>query len=143
MPSRFSLQVTTKADDIDEVNHVSNLVYLRWVQDIAVAHSAELGWPFSRYRAHGAIFVVRRHELDYVAPVLLGEVVRLETWVESLKAASCVRRTEIVRERDSQVVCRGKTLWAFVSFEDGRPQRIPEEIRKAFGAALAEPGPGG
>ncbi len=133
---RFALEVTAAPTDIDDVNHVSNLVYVRWIQEVAVAHSTALGWPFDRYRQHGAIFVVRRHEIDYVAPVLLGQGVRIETWVESVKAASCVRRTEIFRASDKQVVCRGSTLWAFMSFEAGRPQRIPEQVLEAFRPAI-------
>jgi acyl-CoA thioester hydrolase len=100
-----------------------------------------VGWPFERYRQHGAVFVVRRHEIDYVAPVVLGQKVRLETWVESARAASCVRRTEIfvVSEGEAgdgkskdQLVCRGTTLWAFMGFADGKPQRIPEQVVQAF-----------
>jgi acyl-CoA thioester hydrolase len=132
MEQRFSLEVTAAPADIDGVDHVSNVVYVRWVQDVAVAHSAALGWSLQRYRAFGAIFVVRRHEIDYIAPVQLGETVRLDTWVESMKAASCVRRTEILRARDGQVVCRGSTLWAFMSFDGGKPQRIPADIREVF-----------
>jgi acyl-CoA thioester hydrolase len=133
MLPRFALEVTAQASDIDEVDHVSNLVYVRWIQDIAKAHSTAQGWPFERYREHGAIFVVRRHEIDYIAPVLLDQTVRLETWVEALKAASCVRRTEIYRVADQQLVCRGSTLWAFMGFADSRPQRIPEHLQQAFG----------
>lgn len=148
---RFSLEVSALPTDIDDVNHVSNLVYVRWIQEVAVAHSTAVGWPFDRYRQHGAVFVVRRHEIDYVAPVLLGQAVRLETWVESAKAASCIRRTEIfvvaeggaggrsegrtegrTEGRKDQLVCRGTTLWAFMGFADGRPQRIPEQIMQSF-----------
>jgi acyl-CoA thioester hydrolase len=130
---RYAIERTATISDIDEVNHVSNLVYLRWIQDVAVAHSSALGWPFERYRRQGTIFVVRRHEIDYVAPVTVEQAVRVETWVESLKAASCIRRTEMFRISDQQLVCRGSTLWAFVSFADGKPQRIPAEIAQDFG----------
>ncbi len=139
--ARFSIELTAQPSDIDDVNHVSNLVYVRWIQEVAVAHSTAVGWPFERYREHGAVFVVRRHEIDYVAPVLLDQKVRLETWVESVKAASCVRRTEIFRASDNQLVCRGNTLWAFMSFEAGRPQRIPQEVMAAFLPKPDEPGP--
>jgi acyl-CoA thioester hydrolase len=130
----FALQVTALPSDIDELDHVSNVVYVRWVQEVAVAHSAAKGWSFARYSEHGAIFVVRRHEIDYLAPVLVDEVVRLETWIESWRAASCVRRTEVFRCRDNAMVARSSTQWAFVSFADGRPQRIPEEILDAMKA---------
>ncbi len=133
MAQRFCLEVSASEADIDELDHVSNLVYVRWIQEVAVAHSAAVGWDMRQYRKVGAVFVVRRHEIDYVAPVLLGQRVRLETWIETWKAASCVRRTELVRIADGQVVARGATTWAFVGLADGRPQRIPEEIPRQLG----------
>ena len=130
MSSRFALTIRASDADIDDVGHVSNLVYLRWVLEVAETHSRSRGWDMSAYRAHGAVFVVRRHEIDYVAPVLAGEELVATTWVASWKQASCVRATELAR--GDRVVARAQTLWAFVSFGSGRPQRIPDDMRAAF-----------
>ena len=127
---RFQLPITATDADIDELDHVSNLVYLRWVLEAATAHSSAKGWGHPEYRELGGVFIVRRHELDYLAPVLRGEHVIAETWVASWKGASCVRATEI--KRGEQVVLRAATTWAFVSLTSGRPQRIPEELLAAF-----------
>ena len=127
---RFQLPITATEADIDELDHVSNLVYLRWVLDAATAHSFARGWGHPEYRALGSVFIVRRHELDYLAPVLRGEHVVAETWVESWKAASCVRATEI--KRGEQVVLRAATTWAFISLATGRPGRIPQQLVAAF-----------
>lgn len=129
-PRRFTLPITATAADIDELGHVSNLVYVRWVLDVAMAHSRALGWDHAAYRAYGAVFVVRRHEIDYVAQVREGEALVAETWVEDWRPASCVRRTEL--RRGDQVVARGATTWAFISIDRGRPQRIPEQLLALF-----------
>lgn len=122
--------MTATSADIDEVGHVSNLVYLRWVQDVATAHSQSLGWDMARYRDFGAVFLVRRHEIDYVAQVLEGEQLVAETWVEDWRLASCIRKTEI--KRGAQVVARAATTWALISLASGRPQKIPDELRALF-----------
>lgn len=127
---RFQLPITATDADIDELDHVSNLVYLRWVLEVAMAHSRAKGWDHPEYRALGSVFIVRRHELDYLVPVLRGERVIAETWVASWKAASCVRATEI--KRGDQVVLRAATTWVFVSMTSGKPQRIPEDLLTAF-----------
>ena len=127
---RFQLSITAADADIDELDHVSNLVYLRWVLDAATAHSAARGWGHPEYRALGGVFIVRRHELDYLVPVLRGEQVIAETWVSSWKGASCVRATEI--KRGDQLVLRAATTWAFISLASGRPVRIPEPLVAAF-----------
>lgn len=130
MTERFATPITPEAADIDELGHVSNQVYLRWVLEAAMAHSRSVGWDFSRYRELGAVFMVRRHEIDYVAQVTLGQVLRAETWVETWRPASCIRKTEILR--DGQVVARGATTWALIALASGRPQRIPDELLALF-----------
>ncbi len=131
---RFAIPIIPTAADIDEVGHVSNQVYLRWVLEVAMAHTNAVGWDFARYREFGAVFMVRRHELDYVAQVTLGQALRAETWIESWKLASCVRKTEIVRD-DGAVVARAATTWAMINLTSGRPQKIPEDIAAVFRGA--------
>lgn len=130
MPERFAIPITPTPADIDEVGHVSNLVYLRWVQEVAMAHSRTLGWDYAQYRDYGAVFMVRRHEIDYVSQVTLGQSLRAETWVDTWKLASCIRKTEILR--DDKVVARAATTWAMIGLASGRPQKIPESIVALF-----------
>jgi acyl-CoA thioester hydrolase len=125
------------ADDIDELGHVSNVVYVRWVLLAALGHSAAVGWGPDQYRDLGATFVVRRHEIDYLLPVFAGDAIELETRVDWWKGATSLRRTSIRRAADGAEVARGATLWAFVDMQVGRPRRIPESVRKAFGLAAS------
>jgi acyl-CoA thioester hydrolase len=74
--------------------------------------------------------MVRRHEIDYIAQVTLGQELRVETWVDSWRAASCIRKTELVR--DGTVVARAATTWAMIGMASGRPQRIPEQLLASF-----------
>ncbi len=130
MPQRFAITITPESADIDELGHVSNLVYLRWVLDVAMAHTRARGWDYEQYRTLGAIFMVRRHEIDYIAQVTLGQTLRAETWVDSWRAASCIRKTELIR--DGIVVARAATTWAMIGLASGRPQRIPPELTALF-----------
>lgn len=130
MIERFAITITPEPSDIDELGHVSNLVYLRWVLDVAMAHTRAVGWDYPQYRALGAVFVVRRHEIDYVAQVRLGQALRAETWVDTWRPASCIRKTELLR--DGQVVARAATTWAMMGLASGKPQRIPEELLARF-----------
>jgi len=131
----FQLQIVAAPDDIDELGHVSNLVYLRFVQEAAKEHSRAVGWDHAAYVQLGAVFVVRRHEIEYLAPTYAGEELLITTWIEGWSAATSVRRTRIARGENE--VARAVTLWAMVSTDSGRPRRIPPELRDAF--ALKEP----
>jgi acyl-CoA thioester hydrolase len=124
------MQITAGDGDIDELGHVSNLVYVRWIFEVATEHSRAAGWSFAEYRDLGAVFVVRRHEVDYVAQVTLGQTLVATTWVDPWRPASCIRRTELAR--GETIVARGATTWALISLTDGRPLRIPDHLRAAF-----------
>lgn len=128
----FRLRVTARPEFIDELSHVSNVVYVQWIQEVAAAHSASVGWPREAYVRFGKAFVVRRHEIEFLASAVEGDEVDLVTWVATWSPASSVRETRIVRARDGRGLARASTLWAFVSVESGRPHRIPREIIEAF-----------
>src|SRR6476620_3283683 len=113
--SVFVLASEVGEDDIDMLGHASNLAYLRWVQDVAIAHSAAVGLDMEGYSQLGAVFVVRRHEIDYLRPVVRGEALELRTWIDSASAAKCKRATEIVRVGGPEtIVARAMTTWGFV-----------------------------
>jgi acyl-CoA thioester hydrolase len=129
---KYRLGFTVTEEDIDLLGHASNIAFVRWIQDVALAHSAEVGLGFEAYQRLGAVFVVVRHEIDYVRPALRADELEARTWISSVMAAKCLRSTELVRSRDQQLVARGLTTWGFVAFETGRPKRISDDVRAAF-----------
>lgn len=133
----FRLSLTPQPADIDELGHVSNQVYLRYVLDAATQHSHAVGWDHAAYKRLGAIFVVRRHTIDYLAPTYAGEALVVTTWIESWSAVTSLRRTSLLRPADGREVAKAETLWAMVSTEAGRPRRIPVEVRASFARKAA------
>jgi acyl-CoA thioester hydrolase len=133
----FVLPITATTADIDDVGHVSNVVYVRWLQEIGMAHSNSLGWTWQRYLDFGGVFVVKRHEIDYGYSIKLGDSIVGLTWIESMKGVSCIRRTEI-RHVD-KVAVTAATTWVMVNLASGRPQRIPTEIQQMFLPSKSNP----
>ena len=128
MPFVHEVEVVER--DIDNLGHASNLVYLRWVQEAALAHSTALGFSESSYLARGQAWVVRRHEIEYLRAAVLGDRLRIETRVATMKVANSVRKTAIFRE--GELLCRAETDWVYVDLARARPIRIPEDVRGAF-----------
>ena len=124
--------VEVEGEDIDTLGHANNIAYVRWVQDVAVAHSEAVGLDFAAYARLGGVFVIRRHEIDYLRPALRGDRLQVRTWVGSAAAAKCVRVTEITNVANGVVHARAQTTWGFVDTTTGRPTRIPDAIRVAF-----------
>jgi acyl-CoA thioester hydrolase len=124
------LHLTVAPSDIDELAHVNNAVYVRWVQEAAVAHSRAVGWTVSDYLARRAAFLVRAHEVEYLRPALAGDPIAVETRVVAMSIATADRFTTI--RRSGELLARARTHWAFVDLESGRPVRIPPELRERF-----------
>ena len=131
----FVLRFTVTADDIDELDHVSNVRIVHWMNRAAVEHSASLGFDVKRYRELGGVFVVRRHEIDYLASARKGDGLVAFTWPTVFQRSSAERRHEIRRVSDDRVMARGFNLWAYVDFTTGRPTRIPPVLLEAFDPA--------
>lgn len=128
----FSIRLRVAPQDLDELQHVSNVVYVRWLQDVAVAHSESVGLSLEAYRQLGAVFVVRRHEVDYLRPALAGDEVEVETRVVAMSPVTTTRQNFIRRVADGQVLVQAQTQWAYVSTSTGRPVRIPPEVLQRF-----------
>ena len=125
----FEMTVPVLTGDIDEQNHVNNTVYLRWIQDVAVAHWRAIA---SSYAQETIGWVVLRHEIDYKAPAALSDEIVLHTWVGKATRLTFERFTEIRRKRDRQLLSTARTLWCPINTQPGRPVRVPAEVRAQF-----------
>jgi acyl-CoA thioester hydrolase len=137
-PVSYTATREVSEDEIDNLGHANNIAYVRWIQDVAVAHSEAVGLGYEAYYRIGAVFVIRRQEVDYLRPLLRGEAIQVRTWIDSVEAAKCRRATEITRAACGTVAARALTTWGFIDFQTGRPKRIPDDVRVAFGYAPRE-----
>lgn len=128
-PTPFSLAVAVQPADIDDLGHVNNVVYLRWVQDVAIAHWRAAASPAAQAEL---AWVAVRHEIDYKHPAMPGDVVVARTWVGTADARRFERLTEIVREADGRLLARARTLWCPISRATGRLTRVSDEVRATF-----------
>ncbi len=127
--SPFELSITVRESDIDDMAHVNNVVYLRWVQEVALAHWRSRATPAMQQEL---AWVASRHELDYVRAATLGDVVVARTWIGAVDSRRFERFTEIVRGADGVVLMRARTLWLLVTRSTGRITRISPELRASF-----------
>lgn len=137
-PAAFSHVITVGADDIDELGHVNNAVYLRYVDDVARAHASRQGLELEDFVAAGALPVVRRHVVDYLRPAVRGDRLRVSTRVRALSGVRGVRDNEVRRVSDDALLVEAETLWAWLDPATLRPKRIPAAILRAFGYDGAE-----
>lgn len=122
--------------DIDALGHANNVSFVRWINEAAIAHSTHVGFGIARCLRDELVWVVRRHDVEYLRPAFAGEQIEATTWPESWSGASSLRRTIFVRA--GEVLARSETTWALLSTRDQRPRRVPEPMRAAYGL-MADP----
>ncbi|HJS46426.1 MAG TPA: acyl-CoA thioesterase [Gemmatimonadales bacterium] len=132
MTDIFTRRFVVPAEAIDAQRHVNNLAYLQWMQDVAIEHSAAVGWTMERYVAAGSGWVARSHFIEYLRPGFEGEALALHTWISEAGGRRAVRHYVVVREADRMVLARAETHWVYVDLATGRPAPIPEDLANAF-----------
>ena len=126
---RFTRSFIAQAGDIDELGHVNNAVWVRWVQELAVAHWTAIA-PDDQQQA--LIWVVTRHEVDYRGNVAVGETVTGETWVDQpARGARFDRRSRFV-DAAGRIKVEAVTTWALIDRASGRLLRIRPEVAAPF-----------
>ena len=131
MNSIFQFDIPVTAEVVDRNGHVNNVAYIQWLQDAAIRHARESGC-MDATAAAGAIWVVRTHHIEYLAPAFAGDTLRMLTWVVNFKKVRSLRRYKLIRAADQTVVARAETDWVFVNAKTGRPQTIPDEVKNTL-----------
>lgn len=126
----YTRSFTIPADSIDENGHVNNVVYVQWMQDIAVEHYSAIGG----IEAQGpeSTWVVREHKIEYLLPAFAEEEIEVRTWVENVRRVWSLRKYEFVRKSDQRVLVKGETDWVFVDMKTGSPRAVPEKMIDIF-----------
>ena len=132
----FELPILVNPADIDVHGHVNNVVYMRWVQDAAVAHWTALA---TQEQQANVSWVVVRHEIDYKRPARSGDSIIAATWVGAATNTTFERFTEILRLKDRKVFAAARTLWCPIDVTTGRPVRVGQDIRERFSTQEINP----
>ena len=126
----FTLAITPTPTDIDELGHVNNAAWVRWMQDVATAHwnAVARAEDIAAY-----VWVVVRHEIDYLGNVKAGETVTARTWVDEAgpRGARFDRHVTFTGS-DGKLRVRARSTWAIIDRATGRILRIPKEVAAPF-----------
>ncbi|MEZ4224160.1 MAG: thioesterase family protein [Polyangiaceae bacterium] len=127
---RFTHHFDVVSSDIDELGHAGNVAWVRWVNDAATAHSRSVGLDLPAYLELGLLWVVRRHDIEYLAPALVGDAIDATTWIDDVHGATSTRKTEF--HHAGRLLARASTTWALLRIDTGRPTRIPAELIRRY-----------
>ena len=129
VPEVYELEIAVQPEDIDQMGHVNNVVYLRWVQEAATAHWTAAAAPEDQA---SLVWVVVRHEIDYLRPAMPGDTIVARTWVGQASKIKFDRFVELRRASDRMVLAKARTVWCPIDTRTGRPVAVSARVRERF-----------
>ncbi|AMM52002.1 acyl-ACP thioesterase [Rufibacter sp. DG15C] len=122
---KFSLSISVKPEDIDELGHVNNVVYVRWVQEVSAAHWAHVAPQEIKEKY---LWVILRHEIDFLKPAMPHDEITGYTWVGEHQGAKFERFVSLYRGGTEELLASANTTWCLLDAQTMRPRRIEQEL---------------
>lgn len=125
----FEKEIVVTASDLDSRNHVNNVRYVQWVQDVAEAHWMNKTSETMRSEYY---WIMLSHFIQYKAEALLNDKLVLKTFVTKSEGLRSTRMVEIYNQTSGKLLTSSETIWCFMSHNTQKPTRITEEIAGLF-----------
>tara|TARA_B100000427_G_C15200343_1_gene460010 strand:+ start:52 stop:444 length:393 start_codon:yes stop_codon:yes gene_type:complete len=122
-------KILVSKNDLDDLNHVNNVVYIQWIQEIAKEHWEKLA---SNEILDNYYWVLLEHQIKYLYPALLDDKIRIKTYIDSTEEIKSSRIVEIYNNDTNRLLVNSRTIWCLINSKTNKPVRIPDEIRQVF-----------
>jgi acyl-CoA thioester hydrolase len=121
--------ITVVESDLDELNHVNNVRYVQWVNDIAKAHWLKMA---SQSMLDTYFWVLINHQINYKSQALLNDNILLKTFVKSSEGVTSTRIVEIYNNNTQKLLATSETKWCFIDAKTKKPIRIIPKVANLF-----------
>lgn len=105
--------------------------YLRYFERGRTEFLREKGISLSDLRDKGILFVVSKVEVEYISSCRYNDLLFLDTRIADISRATITFKHSIKREGEGKELVRGSVTLVTID-KNGRPIRIPEELRKVL-----------
>jgi len=119
----FSFSLIVTENDLDTLNHVNNVTYLHWVQNVAEKHWSAIG---NTDIDNKYVWVVIRHEIDYFLPAMLHDEITVTTYIGDSYGVKSERFVEI--KKKDKLLAKAKTIWCLLDNITMKPVKVPAKI---------------
>lgn len=124
-----TLDLPVKTYDIDFAGIVSNIVYLRWLEDLRLK-ILETYLPLEQLMARGYCPIIASTQIQYKKALKMFDRPVGKMWVAELGRSRCTLQTEIYLDRT--VTTTATQVGFFINLETMRPIAIPEELKNIY-----------
>ncbi len=125
----FSKTLKITAEHLDELQHVNNVQYVLWVNEIAKAHWFQNA---TQDLLNNFYWVMINHMIDYKSSAFINENLVLKTYVTKAEGVSSTRIVEIHNSETDKLIMKSETTWCLMNTNTKRPARISRELANLF-----------
>ena len=125
----LTFQVRVFYEDTDFSGYVYHANYLKYCERARSDYLRVIGVDQNAIFAEGHAFVVRRMDCEFLRPAKFEEVLDVETRLVEIGGAR-FELAQMVR-RGEELLFSAKVTVAIIG-KDGRPQRVPENLKTFF-----------
>ena len=126
---QVTLNLQVKTYDIDFAGIVSNIVYLRWLEDLRL-EMLNTYLPLKQLMARGYCPIIASTEIEYKKALRMFDRPVAKMWVSELGQSRCTLQAEICL--DNKIVTTATQTGFFINLETMRPMAIPEELKAIY-----------
>ena len=94
-------EISVSKNDLDDLNHVNNVIYIQWVQEIAKNHWKSL---VSDEIKDNYYWILLEHQIKYLNPAFLNDKIRLKTYIDKNEGVKSVRIVEIYNKDTNKLL---------------------------------------
>jgi acyl-CoA thioester hydrolase len=136
-PDTFKMLQPVAWNDIDSMQHVNNAVYLNYITECGMQALAACGWPWQRLSDLGIGVYLRRMQIKYSQPAMLGDELEITSWISDVRRATAKRHYTIRRAKDDALITQAQSLSVWVDTASGFPVRIPRDMLADLSPSIA------
>ncbi len=131
-PMLVSSELKIKAYDVDAMGYVSNIVYVRWFEDLRHVFLDKY-YPFDKMISENKSPVLIETNVQYKLPLTIHDTATGYLWVEEMKKTKWTMRIEITQ--GDQIHCIGTQKGYFLDIENKRPARLPDNMYNEYNSS--------
>lgn len=121
-----SMEFVVKESDIDEFNHVNNKVYIDYLEKARIDWHQSVGFELEKMIKEGYGDVLRNLNVSYIKEAVLGEVLNIKTFPQSIGNTSIILKQHIYNERD-ELITEAEAVIVLVDLNKREKTPIPED----------------
>jgi len=112
---------------------------LRFLQDIAVAHTTACGYPLEKLEGLNRAWILLSTHLVLRKPISFPADIQIQTWTFDFSKVSGPRAFVIKDCESGEEYASACSMWTFVDTESGSPKQILDDIISVYGNGPTAP----